>query len=138
MDRLTTGPIRSEELVAAVSADADGAVALFLGVVRDHNVGRRVRFLEYHAYPAMAEGEIARIEDEARRRFPISRLRVVHRTGRLEIGDVSVGVAVASHHRKDALDACRFVIDELKRTVPIWKREHFEGGAAWIEGEPGA
>lgn len=138
MERLTEGPIRSEELIAAVSSDADGAVALFLGIVRDHNEGRRVRFLEYHAYPAMAEAELERIEEEAKRRFPISRLRVAHRTGRLEIGDVSVGVAVASHHRKDAIDACRYLIDELKRTVPIWKREHFEGGVAWIEGEPGA
>jgi len=136
MGRLTTTAIRAEELVAEVASGRDGAVALFLGTVRDHNAGRRVLFLEYEAYPAMAEAEMARIEEEARGRFAVSRIAVSHRTGRLEIGEVSVGVAVAAHHRADALEACRFVIDELKRTVPIWKKEHFEGGAAWIEGGP--
>lgn len=132
--RLRTDEIRGEDLVAAVASAEDGAVALFLGTVRNHNAGRRVLFLEYHAYPEMAEAEMSRIEDEARSRFAVSRIVVAHRTGHLEIGEVSVGVAVAAHHRADAIEACRFVIDELKRRVPIWKREHFEGGNAWIEG----
>ena len=132
MVRLEAEPIRVERLVAAVAGPAEGAVALFLGTVRDHNAGRRVERLEYHAYAGMAEAEMARIEAEALDRFPISRLIVVHRTGTLAIGEVSVGVAIAAPHRADALEACRFVIDEIKRRVPIWKKEHFEGGEIWV------
>ena len=127
--------IRVVDLLAQVASPKDGALALFLGAVRDENEGRRVLFLEYDAYPAMAKAEMARIEAEARSRFPVSSVAVIHRTGRLEIGEISVGVAVAAPHRADAMDACRFVIDELKRRVPIWKKEHFEGGAVWIEGD---
>ena len=127
--------IRVVDLLAQVASPKDGALALFLGAVRDENEGRRVLFLEYDAYPAMAKAEMARIEAEARSRFPVSSVAVSHRTGRLEIGEISVGVAVAAPHRADAMDACRFVIDEVKRRVPIWKKEHFEGGAVWIEGD---
>lgn len=132
--RLQRDPIRVEELLATARGDGDGAVTLFVGTVRDRNDGERVRFLEYEAYDTMAEVEMARIADEALATFAISRVVVVHRTGRLEIGEASVAIAVAAAHRAAALDACRFVIDALKRTVPIWKREHFEGGAVWIEG----
>ena len=131
---LQEDPIREEELARAVRADEDGAISLFLGTVRNHNEGRRVLYLEYHAYQAMAEREIARIEKEAVTRFGVSRVHVVHRTGRLEIGEASVGIAVASPHRAEALEACRWVIDTLKRTVPVWKKEFFEGGSVWIEG----
>ena len=135
MVRLQSEPIRAEDLVALVAADEDGAVAVFLGTVRNHSAGRRVLYLDYEAYRGMAEAEMARIEREALDRFGVSAIAVVHRSGRLGIGEVSVGVAVASAHRAQATDACRFVIDELKRTVPIWKREHFEGGGAvWVEG----
>jgi molybdopterin synthase catalytic subunit len=116
---------------------ADGACCLFVGVVRDHNAGRTVLFLEYEAYEEMALREMERLEVEARSRWPVSEVRVVHRLGRLEIGEASVAVAVASPHRAEAFEACRFVIDTLKATVPIWKKEHFEGGAVWVEG-PGA
>ena len=135
MVRLQAEPIRLEKLCDEVRADADGAVALFVGTVRDHNKGRRVLYLEYEAYAAMAEAEMQRIEDEVRERFAVSRVALVHRTGRLEIGEASVIVAVAAAHRADAFDACRFVIDTLKQRVPIWKKEVFEGGEVWIEGD---
>ena len=136
MVRLQSEPIHADALIARARTDADGAVALFLGTVRDHNVGRRVLHLEYQAYAPMAEREMATIEAEARRRFPVSDMALIHRTGRLEIGEISVAVAVATAHRHDAFEACRYVIDELKKRVPIWKKEFFEGGDVWIEGGP--
>ena len=135
MARLQQEPIRTEGLIESVRTDDAGAVALFVGTVRDHNEGRRVLFLEYSAYPEMAEAEMVKIEAEALARFDVSRVATVHRTGRLEIGEASVAVVVASAHRAAAFDACRFVIDRLKQTVPIWKKEFFEGGEVWIEGE---
>ena len=134
MVRLQTEPIVADELIRAVQSAADGAVALFLGTVRNHNEGRRVLALEYSAYAEMAETEMRRIEQEAKERFEITAVVMAHRTGRLEIGEVSVGVAVAAPHRGAAFKACRFVIDTLKKSVPIWKKELFEGGQAWIEG----
>jgi len=134
--RLVDRPLRPEELIEQVRGDADGAVALFLGTVRDHNQGRRVTGLEYHAYAEMADAQMRRIEEQALERFDVSRVRVMHRTGRLEIGEASVAVAVGAPHRAAAMEACRWVIDTLKTEVPIWKKEFFEGGAAWVE--PGA
>lgn len=135
MARLQTLPIDVAALLASVRADSDGAVALFVGTVRDHHRGRAVDFLEYHAYDEMAEREMSAIETEAGRRFEIGRVAIVHRWGRLEIGEVSVAVAVAAPHRAAAIDACRFAIDRLKRTVPIWKKEHFgDGSVEWVEG----
>jgi len=132
--RLQADPIDVGELLAEVRTDADGAVSVFVGTVRDENAGARVRFLEYEAYEPMAEREMDRIAAEATARFGVGRVAVVHRTGRLEIGEASVAVAVAAPHRAEAIEACRHVIDEIKRTVPIWKREHVEGGTVWIEG----
>jgi molybdopterin synthase catalytic subunit len=134
MVRLQSDPIRSEELIATVRDDGDGAVVLFLGAVRNRNAGRRVRHLEYQAYDEMAQPEMARLEAEALGRFDISAVALAHRTGRLQVGEVAVGIAVASPHRTDAFAACRFIIDELKKTVPIWKKECFEDGEVWIEG----
>ena len=134
MIRLQTGAIRVEELIESVGSDGVGAVALFVGTVRDHNRGRRVLYLEYEAYPEMAISEMRRLVEQAGTQFEISSIAIVHRTGRLEIGEASVAVAVAAAHRGQALDACRFVIDTFKRIVPIWKREVFEGGEVWIEG----
>lgn len=134
MIRLQSEAVRAEDLIAAVRAEGDGAVVLFLGTVRDHNAGRRVRHLEYEAYEEMARPQMERLEGEARRRHGISALALVHRTGRLEVGEIAVGIAVAAPHREEAFAACRFVIDELKRSVPIWKKERFEGGEVWIEG----
>ncbi len=135
MIRLQEEPISVADLVEAVRADGDGALGIFLGTVRNENAGRRVLGLEYSAYRPMAEAEMARIEREALERFGASRLALVHRLGRLEIGEVSVAVVVASPHRAEALEACRFAIDAVKRTVPIWKKELVEGGAIWVEGE---
>ena len=134
MVRLQNGPIDVVALTAEVRGDGDGAVSLFLGTVRNVNAGRRVLFLEYEAYAPMAEREMEGIAEEARARFSVSRVAIVHRVGRLDIGEASVAIAVAAPHRAAALDACRFVIDTLKRSVPIWKREHFDGGEVWIEG----
>ena len=116
---------------------ADGALALFVGVVRNENAGRSVLHLEYEAYEEMAIAEMERIEAEARRLWPVSDVRIVHRLGCMQIGEASVAVAVASPHRREAFEACRFAIDTLKRTVPIWKKEFYADGAVWLEG-PGA
>ena len=136
MIRLQQEPIQSDALIAAVRSDRDGAVLLFLGTVRDNNIGRNVLYLEYHAYSEMAVSELRRLVAEAQKKFDVGRIAVVHREGRVEIGEVSVAIAVASPHRAEGLDACRYVIDTLKKTVPIWKKEFFEGGDSWIEGPP--
>ncbi len=128
-------PIDGQALIRAVRTDGDGAVALFLGTVRDHNDGREVIGLEYSAYEEMALQELGRVREAAFERFEITAVAVVHRLGALEIGDASVAVAIAAPHRGAAFDACRFVIDTLKSSVPIWKKEMFEGGGVWIEGE---
>jgi molybdopterin synthase catalytic subunit len=130
--RLTREPIDLAAL-HAVSAK-DGALCLFAGVVRDENAGRRVTHLEYEAYEEMALEVLKDIEREARQRWPVSDVRIVHRLGRLEIGEASVAVMVASPHRAEAFAASRFAIDVLKQTAPIWKKEFFLGGASWVEG----
>jgi molybdopterin synthase catalytic subunit len=132
--RLQADAIRPEALLSAIGSPADGAVALFLGTVRDTNRGRLVEHLEYEAYEAMAEAEIERIVRDARGRFAVSGVEVVHRLGRLEIGEIAVAVAVAAPHRDAAFEACRFVIDAVKHSVPIWKKEVWDGGEVWIEG----
>ena len=119
------------------TAPADGALCLFVGVVRDHHQGRRVLRLEYEAYEEMALPLLERIEAEARQRFPVSAVRIVHRLGPLEVGEASVAVAVRSVHRAEAFAACHWAIDTLKATVPIWKKEYGPDGAVWMEG-PGA
>lgn len=129
-------PIDVAELLAAVKEDEDGAVCLFDGIVRNHSRNRCTLYLEYDAYPAMALAGMETLAQEALAGFPIRDLRIVHRVGRLEIGESSVLIAVASAHRAAAFDACRWVIDTLKRTVPVWKKEFFEGGAIWADGEP--
>jgi len=116
---------------------SDGALCVFLGVVRDENDGRRVLRLEYEAYEDMALPLMEEISAEARARFGVSDVRIVHRLGRLEIGEVSVAVAAASPHRAEAFAACRYAIDTLKARVPIWKKEFYADGAVWRE-EPAA
>ena len=133
MTRLQTEPIRVDELIADVRGDGDGAVAIFLGTARDLTKGTKVLFLEYEAYAGMAEREMERIAGEALSAFAVSRIAIAHRVGRIEIGEASVGIAVSAPHRAAAMEACRFVIDALKATVPIWKREHVAGGAIWVE-----
>jgi molybdopterin synthase catalytic subunit len=132
--RLVREPIDVASL--AVGAAADGAVCLFVGVVRNENRGRAVVRLEYEAYEEMALPLMEEIAAEARRRFPVTDVRLVHRLGRLEIGEVSVAVAVSSPHRDGAFAACRFAIDTLKAQVPIWKKEIYADGSEWLDGTP--
>ena len=114
----------------------DGAAAVFEGVVRNHSRGRRTLFLEYEAYEEMARKQMESLAEQALAQFQIRDVALVHRLGRLEIGETSVLIIVASAHRAAAFEACRWLIDTLKRTVPIWKKEHFEDGAVWADGEP--
>jgi molybdopterin synthase catalytic subunit len=131
---VTSAPLELEGVVRAVDGPGAGAVASFLGLVRDHNQGRRVRFLDYEAYAPLAEKALALIVHEAQARWPGARMAIHHRTGRIEIGEASVVIAVATPHRADAFAACRYAIERIKQIVPIWKHEHFEGGEVWIEG----
>jgi molybdopterin synthase catalytic subunit len=121
-------------IAASISTAADGAVASFVGLVREQNAGRRVLWLDYEAYPPLARKTFERIGVEADARWPAVRLAIHHRTGRLRIGEASVVVAAASPHRADAFAACRYAIERVKQIAPVWKHEHFEGGDVWIEG----
>lgn len=133
--RITRDPIDAAALLREVVSSADGAALLFWGVVRDHNDGRAVTGLEYEAYAPMAVGVLEEIAAEARERWPLGGIAVVHRVGKLAIGEASVGIAVASPHRAEAYEASRFVIEEVKRRVPIWKRESYADGAGeWLDG----
>lgn len=134
--RLQHEPIDAHALVAQVKEGETGAVAVFDGVVRDNTRGRRTLYLDYEAYEAMALGQMQGLVDEARQRFGVRRIALVHRLGRLQIGETSILIAVASAHRAQAFDACRWLIDTLKKTVPIWKKEWFQDGAVWADGEP--
>jgi molybdopterin synthase catalytic subunit len=132
MIALTRDAIDTAALQAV--APGDGALCLFLGVVRNENAGRPVLHLEYEAYEEMALPLLEEIAAEARRRWPVTDVRIVHRLGRLEIGETSVAVAVASAHRAEAFEACRYAINTLKASVPIWKKEFYADGAVWLEG----
>ena len=125
-------------VVEHVRRDDAGAIALFYGVVRDHNRGRKVMHLEYDAYPDMATKVMQRIANEVKERFNIAETAIQHRTGRLEIGETSLLVAVSASHRREAFEACQALVDRLKEEVPIWKKEVFEGGEEWIEDDPSA
>ena len=129
-------PLELNALVAAVNdgTGGQGAVVTFLGLVRNHNVGRRVHYLEYEAFEPLAVKAFGRIADEVRERWPGAALALHHRIGRLEIGEASVAIAAASAHRRDAYAACRYTIERVKQIAPIWKREFFDGGDVWIEG----
>jgi molybdopterin synthase catalytic subunit len=133
---VTPEPLDLQALTHELAHDGagDGAVATFIGLVRDHNQGRRVRFLEYEAYEPLAVRALALIVEEARTAWPVVRLAIRHRIGRLDIGEASVIIAAVSPHRADAFAACRYAIERVKQIVPIWKREHFEGGEVWLEG----
>lgn len=128
--------INVEATVAMLKCPQDGAVVVFEGTVRDNTRGRRTLYLDYEAYEEMALKEMELLAGEAPSRFAIRELALVHRLGRLEIGETSVLIVVASAHRGPAFEACRWLIDTLKRKVPIWKKEHFEDGAVWADGEP--
>ena len=132
---LTRDPIDTEALIRHVRGPEDGAIVSFDGFVRNNSRGRRTLYLEYEAYESMALAKIREIGVQLHEKFAIHRAAIVHRLGRLEIGETSVFIAVSAAHRAAAFDACRFAIDTLKRTVPIWKKEYFEDGAVWADGE---
>jgi molybdopterin synthase catalytic subunit len=133
--RITDGPIDVAALLAGCPSHADGAALLFVGLVRDRNEGRAVGHLAYSAFAAMAEKVMNEIAEEAAERFHTGRIAVVHRIGHLELGEASVAIAVASAHRDAAYQASRYVIEELKRRVPIWKKEgYLDGESEWLPG----
>jgi molybdopterin synthase catalytic subunit len=131
---ITAAVLDLAAVVRLVDGAGTGAVTSFLGLVRDHNQGRRVTHLVYEAYEPLAERALARILDEAQDQWPSAALAIHHRIGRLEIGEASVAIAAASPHRAEAFAACRYAIERIKQIVPIWKHEYFEGGDVWIEG----
>jgi molybdopterin synthase catalytic subunit/molybdopterin converting factor small subunit len=133
---LVREPIDSASLVAAVKQGEDGAVVVFDGIVRNHTRGRRTLHLVYEAYEDMALRMMHELARQAVAQHAVRQVALVHRLGRLEVGETSVLIAVSSAHRAQAFEACRWLIDTLKKTVPIWKKEHFEDGAVWADGEP--
>ena len=137
MFRLTDKPIDLMELVAYVTDPGAGAIATFTGTTRNHNEGRKVIALDYDGYPEMAEKELARIGKDAKTKWPICRMAIVHRLGPVQITEASVIIAVSAGHRDAAFAACRFAIEEIKKTVPIWKKEVYEGGEVWIGTQTG-
>ena len=128
---ITHDPLDPDTLTAAVRGDGNGAVVTFLGSTRSSTGDRRVLRLEYEAYRPMADEMLARIAEEMRRRWPVD-AAIAHRLGRLEIGEVSLVVAVASPHRREAFEASQYCVDRIKQIVPIWKKEYFEGGEVWV------
>jgi molybdopterin synthase catalytic subunit len=137
MFRVTDEAIDILEVIRAVVRPEAGALITFIGITRNSNEGRRVTSLEYEAYPEMAVEELERLGTETRRRWQISDIAIVHRVGEVEISDPSVVIAVSAPHRQAAFEACRFAIEEIKRVVPIWKKEIFEGGEVWIGTQSG-
>ena len=127
-------PIDVGALPMSITRPEDGAVAIFLGTVRNNARGRTVRYLEYEAYEEMALKKLQEVGARARELYPINDIAIVHRLGRLEHRECSVAIVATSAHRAAALEACRFAIDTLKKIVPIWKKEHYEDGECWIEG----
>jgi molybdopterin synthase catalytic subunit len=134
MFRLVREPISLELLRDSLLQPEDGAVAIFEGVVRNHARGKKVRYLEYHAYESMALRKLEEVGERAKKEFAIRDIGIIHRLGRLEHGECSVAIVVTAAHRGPAFEACRFAIDTLKKTVPIWKKEYYEDGGVWIEG----
>lgn len=136
MVKIVRDRIVPHDIVPKLERPEDGAVVIFDGIVRDHSRGRRTLYLDYDAYEEMALKQMQSLAAEALQKFPVRNLALVHRLGRLQIGESSVFIAVCSAHRAAAFDACRWLIDTLKKTVPIWKKEYFEDGAVWADGEP--
>jgi MoaE-MoaD fusion protein len=133
---LVTEPIESASLLRTIKQGEDGAVVVFDGIVRNNTRGRRTLYLVYEAYQEMALRQMESLAQEAIATYGVRNVSIVHRLGRLEVGETSVLIAVASAHRAQAFEACRWLIDTLKKTVPIWKKEFFEDGAVWADGEP--
>ncbi len=135
---VTERSLNPQTLVEHVRKDEAGAVVVFFGVVRNHNLGRKVERLEYDAYTGMAENEMQKIADDIRSQWPVTNIAIQHRTGRLEIGEASLLVAVSSSRRQEAFEAASALVDRFKETVPVWKKEVFEAGEEWLEAGPSA
>jgi len=133
--RLTRQPIAASELARPLRVPEDGAVVIFEGIVRNHSRGRATLYLEYEAYEPLAIRKMEEIGQEAKQKFAIDHLGMIHRLGRLEIGETSVAIIVTAAHRRAAFEACQYAIDRLKQVVPVWKKEYFADGAVWAEGE---
>lgn len=125
-------PIDIPEILASVKDRSAGAVDLFIGTTRDVSRGKKVKYLDYEAYGPMAQQQMEQMAEEVLQKWKVSKISIVHRVGRVEIGEASVVIAVSSAHRREAFEACRYLIDTLKRDIPIWKKEYFEDGAVWI------
>ena len=137
MFKITSEEIELGDVIRAVEGADAGAIVHFLGVVRNNTEGREVSYLEYEAYPPMAEKKMAEIAQEIHEKWGLDRIAMIHRVGRLEIGEVSVAVAVASPHRKEAFEACHYAMNRLKQIVPIWKREVWaDGEEEWVKPDP--
>lgn len=132
--RVTPDVLDTAEAVAAVESPRAGAINVFLGVVRDNNLGRQVQYLKYDAYPSMAEKVMGELAEEAKARFGLEDCAVLHRTGRLEIGEASLLIAVSCGHRAASFEAGHWLVNEIKKKVPVWKKEVWENGEAWVEG----
>ena len=133
---LTERPVDVGQVVSRVSGPGMGGIVTFVGTVRDQARGRSIRHLEYEAYPGMAEREMEKIASQAAERWPGAQLAIAHRAGHLEVGEIAVAVAAAAPHRAEAFEACRFAIDRLKETVPIWKKEIASDGEYWVDDRP--
>jgi molybdopterin synthase catalytic subunit len=134
---VTENPIDVAKILTQVNSPKAGGIVTFFGMIRDNNEGRNVLSLEYQAYVKMAEKELLKIASIASAEWDLVNIAVVHRIGRLEVGDMAVMIAVSSAHRDSAFLACRYIIDSLKKVVPIWKKEFFEGGEEWLLGSGG-
>ncbi len=135
MVEITQKPIDTRSVIDKVTKDTCGGVVTFIGTVRNNAEGKKVLYLEYEAYPEMAKEKLEGIIAEIKDRWPVEAVAVTHRIGRLEIGDTAVVIAVGSAHRREAFEACQYAINRIKENVPIWKKEFYEEGSAWIEGD---
>ena len=133
MIEVTNRVLDYNEICSIAGNHCSGAVVTFFGVTRKFNNNRNVLYLEYEAYQPMADKMLSRVACEAKKKWPIEKLSIIHRIGRIEVGEISLIVAVTSSHRKEALTACEYAIDRIKTIVPIWKKEFFEGGDVWVE-----
>ncbi len=135
--RITRQPISPAQVLASVGGKEAGGAVMFVGTIRRRSGGKTVEGLTYEVYREMAERKMREIEEKVRRKWPVLKIAMVHRYGHLKVGEVSVAVAVSSEHRAEAFEACRFAIDAIKGTLPLWKKERFKGGAqAWVKGTP--
>lgn len=136
MIKISQEPIDVNEVIDNVKSNAAGAIDVFIGTVRNNTADKAVSRLDFEAYESMALKEIEKIIQQAKNKWPILKMSIYHRKGILNIGDIAVVIAVSTPHRKDAFEACKFAIDTLKETVPIWKKEVFEDGAIWVSAHP--